>query len=453
MIVDELLYQLKKNMSKGFYRIVPTSGMATFQNNSPYTFVYKQYPQKFTGEGYPPVIYPGDTVDITQMGEYICNAPVGMWYAGFNPWEKTVSPLPYGCTCSEGILEWTPAGKLNPPRKYTTGMTFCGVNISGAEAGSGNNLQYAFVGIPTIADVDVLAKAGMNINTVRVPINWGYITESADTPVQRTPEYLKAIHHSVHGFLEHGYTVILDLHDYMRYNPPDGNPPEGTEVTATQIKTVWTLLATTFNDLAGEYTGQHNPELIYEIMNEPCNMETEKVLSLTKAAISAIKQTGYSNSICVEGNHWSGLHSWKESGNEVITPDNLDYDNIVIAVHQYVDDNYSGTSPKGKDPAAFQEGLHFEAFMEWVHTYQVKVILDEFGSGTDANDKTNIEYLLKKMNENPCKEGGFIGWTVWVSGHTWTLENFNTLIKKDGDSFTPTEQVGYYTPYLTPSQT
>ena len=82
------------------------------------------------------------------------------------------------------------------------------------------------------------------------------------------------------------------------------------------------------------------------------------------------------------------------------------------------------------------------------HEHNVKVILDEFGSGDDANSIANVNYLLTQVEANSYVEGegGFIGWAAWVGGHTWAQHNFNYVgPNPDGSDNTQMSQNLYAT--------
>ena len=94
------------------------------------------------------------------------------------------------------------------------------------------------------------------------------------------------------------------------------------------------------------------------------------------AGIAAIRDLGLDNMVIIQGNSWSGLHSWHKVGSatdglsnaEVMIPANIvdPTNNYAIAVHQYVDWNGSGTSPVGQDLNDFINYANFNEFMEWV---------------------------------------------------------------------------------------
>jgi hypothetical protein len=99
------------------------------------------------------------------------------------------------------------------PVVYGTKLALHGVNLSGAEAGQGEdymtNLGWW---IPSYEDAVPYLQTGAN--TVRFPIRWGYITTTNEKGA-----YLDAVYAEVLDLLKNNVTVILDLHNYMRIFP------------------------------------------------------------------------------------------------------------------------------------------------------------------------------------------------------------------------------------------
>lgn len=337
----------------------------------------------------------------------------------------------------------SPQQLLSTPTSYNT-LPFRGVNLSGAEAGS----SYQSSWLPSEADMSYFTQQGMN--TVRLPINWNFISAAANGgPINKA--YLASVYSSVQQLLESGNSVILDLHDYMRYQY-QAQTGAGDIVTAADMTYIWNLLAETMKPLAVQYDGAHNKpnQLIFEIMNEPNSMNSmetstdtdHNVLDNTNAGIAAIRSVGLNNLILVEGNQWSGLHSWTTDASQdgktnaqVMVPSNIhdSANNYAIAVHEYFDNNGSGTSAQCQPLSNFQSYVHLNEFISWMQTNNVKVFLSEFGSGVTSPDNPNcgddVNWLLSQIEENTYTpgKGGFIGWTAWVGGHGWNMYDINNL--------------------------
>lgn len=307
-----------------------------------------------------------------------------------------------------------------------------GINISGAEAGT--DVSYAYMGMPDLQQ-DMTFYIDQGMNSMRFPINWNYITSSANSTQASAAgdAYLTKVVDSVKEMLDAGLTVILDLHNYMRFSPGSYAGDGNQIATAQQTYNIWSIISDKMHDVAVA----HPDTLLFEVFNEPNSMKTTQVLANNNAGIDAIRDAGLTNMVVLEGNSWSGLHSWFDGGNatdglsnaQVMTRANIidPLNNYAIAVHQYVDWNGSGTSPTGQSLSSFKQYLDMDKFMDWVHANDMKVLLTEFGGGAEANSMTDVNYLLDQVQANPYVdgEGGFLGWTAWIGGHTWAQYNFN----------------------------
>lgn len=331
-----------------------------------------------------------------------------------------------------------------------------GINLSGAEAGATANptdpYDWVMSGIPTFDDTQYYVEHGMN--TIRIPIKWSYFTNdpSATEPTQNGQIYLDKVLEGVSAMLAQGQHVIIDMHSYMRFSL-EQLTGSGAIVSTDDMYNVWTLLSNQFHQLATQYKDQ----LMFEIANEPKNMDTHDVLALNNAGIAAVRDAGLENLVIIEGNYWSGLHSWMHTDNhELLTQENIidPLDNYALAVHQYVDWNGSGTSPIGQSPSDFEQYINFDSFMQWARDNNMKLLLTEFGGGDEANAIANVNYLLDQIEANPYIEGqgGWLGWTAWVGGSTWAKDNFNYIgPNPDGTDNTLMDQV--YENHLSPLDT
>lgn len=438
-----------------------TATRFTFTNASVYTLALAS---ASPAGAYEAVLLPGgqQAVDVPLGGSgvnlgYAVNVP-GTSYFNLNLQNQS-GTVQFSATTLPGV---TPEPSTNgltlvakapslTPQRYGA-IPFRGINLSGAEAG--NPYQPAW--LPSIADAVYFVEQGMN--TVRLPILWAYLTPTADSTTPSQP-YADSIVATVGQLLDAGLDVILDNHSYMRFGVPAGaGPVQGP----TTVGACWALLARVFGKLASRYDGSHGTtnQLVLEIMNEPNTMATAQVLDNTNAALAAIRAAGLRNLVLIDGNSWTGLHSWTQvtgdetdgkANAEVMTPGNIvdPASNYAIAVHQYADANFSGTSPICCDPASFAAGLEMDAFMAWVKANDVKVFLSEFGSGSGSDCVQDIDSLLTLVEANAYQpgSGGFIGWTAWVGGHGWSVSDFNDLTPNPD----PTPQMTQiYAKHLTP---
>lgn len=330
---------------------------------------------------------------------------------------------------------------------------FAGINLSGLEFDNFINPTV----VPNLSaedrktnfsDLDStlqFIKAGMN--TVRVPISWGYLQlDGAGKGELNLEYYNQFIKPTLQTLTKANVYTIIDLHAYMRYsrygieysgyNPKAQKQPDGTLITdAEAYKSVWSKLL----KLIQEDDSINKDYIMLDLMNEPAEMNghEQDVFTIQSALIKQLRADGFKGYILVEGNYWSGLHSWTTKGKELGLSNAMlfsranfekqgitDLSKILINVHQYFDSDYSGTHTnclQNLDTTG-PDGFNLDAFTAWLKENQLKAIVTEFGTGTDEASCTKpLEKFVKYMQDNSAKgtNYGFAGWTVWSTGHGW----------------------------------
>jgi len=280
-----------------------------------------------------------------------------------------------------------------------TKFKYFGVNQSGAEFGDTKipgtlGTDYTW---PSPSSIDYFVQQGMN--TFRVPfkverlspLNQG-ITGSFDQT------YLNGLKTIVNYITNKGAYAILDPHNYMRYN--------GNTITSTaNFQTWWTNLANQFKS---------NSKVIFDIMNEPHDMDASVVFNLNQAAVNGIRSTSATNLILVEGTAWTGAWSWVSSGNAnyfgaISDPLN----NTAIEMHQYLDSDSSGTSANCVSSTVGAERL--KVATDWLTSKGLKGFLGELGAGSNSQCITAIQGAICSMQTS----GVWIGLTWWAAGPWW----------------------------------
>ncbi len=275
-------------------------------------------------------------------------------------------------------------------------------------------------------------------------------------------------------YLASGINVQLDLHNYMRFCPTGPDVGQGNEptdpvnnkcsvMTADQLASTWSTIMNTsitvpgiadpvtFASLAQKYAPGNSSggELILGVMNEPFSqpdqvVTTASVFANEVAAVKAIRVSAPNNLILLSGNGWDPLHLWlsDETQNSTTFTKNaleaqgLDTKNLAIEVHQYFDNNYSGTRQACNHYATKQAFLQDmgvvdasgnDIFKAWMQQNNMRVMLTEFGAADLNADKTpNVDcrqdttWMLEYVQDNAYNSaepgnGGFIGWSAWRS--------------------------------------
>lgn len=308
---------------------------------------------------------------------------------------------------------------------------YVGVNLSGNEFGK----LWSPINSPHADEMLPFINAGMN--TFRLPIRWAYLEPEGAGIGKLDDNYLRYITAFLENATQYNINVIVDLHNYMRYAPagitiagvPAGSSiPDGNLVTQQQLVTVWTKLATAIKankKIDSSY-------LIFDLSNEPTEMSsiggTEAALQYQNAVIKALRDLALNNLVLIEGNHWTGLHSWSKAGDDgtsansgVFTAKAIQdpVNNYAINVHQYFDSDFSGTHD---DCIAVPKTIKVKQFVNYLKANHLKAFVSEFGTGRANNCSADLTWFLSQLKENAYtkeKDYGFIGWTAWSAGHAW----------------------------------
>ena len=184
-------------------------------------------------------------------------------------------------------------------------------------------------------------------------------------------------------------TVIVDLHNYGRYNinwtadlaakgvatPNTGSAESiigSTAVPTSAFADLWTKLAKSLKGTVG--LGY------YGIMNEPNGMGTTWP-AIAQAAVTAIRSVDMNTQILVPGTQWSSAFWWPGDNGTLYTvtdPANK----MLFEAHLYFDANGSGTYPQtyatqGATPTRGVERV--QPFLTWLTQHNVKGFIGEFG--------------------------------------------------------------------------
>jgi endoglucanase len=307
-------------------------------------------------------------------------------------------------------------------------LRYTGVNLFGAEFGEASlpgtfGTHYTY---PTAAEVDYFVGAGMN--TFRLPFRWERLQRTANAPLHAAE--LARMDAFVNYATGQGAHVILDPHNFMRYYPDTNNFQSSTQ-GLVGVDVPNSAFADFWSRLAGHYQG--NDQVIFNLMNEPNNMQTASLVESENAAIAAIRATGADNLILVPGNQWSGAWAWNETwyngANSVHMLNIVDpADNFAFDVHQYLDSNSSGGSSQIVSQTIGQERL--VNFTNWLHQHDRRGFLGEFAvaDSTIGNSPAQIgdEAIDNMLNYLAANDDVWLGWTWWAAG-PWFTNYFFSL--------------------------
>lgn len=300
-----------------------------------------------------------------------------------------------------------------------TTSCFRGINISGAEFGPlGGKVDKDYTW-PTIATLDYFA--GKGFNTVRLPFRWDRLQpelmgEFDETELSRLMETVELIR-------ARGMKTILDPHNYARYH----DQVIGSEAVPKEaFADFWARLAKLY---------ANDDQVVLGLMNEPNTMPVAQWVDAANAATDAIRNRARAkNLILVPGTAWTGAHSWLKpvdgEPNGVALKNFRDPgDNFAFEVHQYFDDDFSGT--KGNCSRTQDAVAAVDAFTDWLRSNGYRGMLGEFGAPKGENCVAGIKAMIDVVERN---KDVWTGWTYWVAGDWWSPdEPLNIQPTKDGD--------------------
>ena len=343
------------------------------------------------------------------------------------------------------------------------GIVYTGVNLAGAEFGQTSlpgtyNTHYTY---PTHAEVDYYVGKGMN--TFRVPFRWERLQQSQNAALNSAE--LARLNNFVNYATARGASVIIEPHNFARYYPQPASNYQGSSVGVVGSDVPNSAFADFWAKVANQY--KSNPRVLFNLMNEPANVNTDQWVGSANAAIAAIRNTGANNLILVPGTRYTGAWTWNNSdsqgrSNAAAMLDIVDAgNNFAFDVHQYLDNDGSGTSTQigtNANPNNTNIGVErLTAFTNWLKTNDRRGFLGEFavansriGSGTSGGQpRIGDETLVNLLNYVHSNDDVWLGWAWWAAGPWWGEYMF-TLEPPNLSSGTPTdrEAMAVLQPYL-----
>ncbi len=279
-----------------------------------------------------------------------------------------------------------------------------GVNIAGAEF-SGSNLpgrlhhDYTY---PRADDLDYFA--GRGANTIRLPIRWERVQRGLFEDLHR-PE-LRQIESVLEQAAERDLCVVLDVHNYGMYH---GEPIGSEDVPEEAFLDLWLRLAEALDQ----------PEhLALGLMNEPFRLDIAHWGTVAQQSVHALRDAGAGHLVMVSGGRWSGVHEWHRSiGGSSNAETFADFDDplgrSVIEVHQYADEDYSGTGDACREPDDFNR--MFAEIGEWAEDNGLQLFLGEFGVPPSRQCLLALERMLVLTEDADT----WRGWAYWAAGRWW----------------------------------
>ena len=324
---------------------------------------------------------------------------------------------------------------LTAGRSEAKPLPYTGTSIAGGEffdpVKTPNPVYGKDFSYPTADEFRYFASNGMNV--FRIPFLWETLQPVPKQPFR--PEEIMRLQAVVALATSQGLTVLLDPHNYARY---DGKIVGGPDIGDDALADFWGRMAQAFKS---------NKHVWFGLMNEPHDMPTAQWLGAANAAIAAIRAAKAHNLILVPGNAWTGagswLGTWYGGANGVVMLGVRDPENhYVFEVHQYLDPDGSGTHPEISSPTLGVERL--KAFTAWCRLHKKRAFLGEFAVPATPDGRAALDAMLTDMERSPDV---WLGYTWWAAGSRWGEYMF-TLEPKNG---VDRPQMAWLRPHLQPA--
>ncbi len=267
---------------------------------------------------------------------------------------------------------------------------------------------YTSYGVPTHAEVDYFV--GKKLGFIRLPFRWERLQPKLDGALD--PTYLGFITDLTDYATSKGATVLLDVHNFARYNGGVIGGTASGAPTAAQFGDLWSKLATLF---------AKNPKVVFGLMNEPNGMATELWLSDANAAIAAIRKTGATNMHHRPRQRVDGrarldeqqqlrhrqLHRHARRGRPArqLRLRGAPVPRRVLVGHELHLRGRSG-----------RRAVARPAFTAWAKTNHKRAMIGEFGAASNATCLTDLDGFLGAVDGS---RDVWVGWTYWSAGPWW----------------------------------
>lgn len=277
---------------------------------------------------------------------------------------------------ADGAVRYQALGVENSATVASPTKPSLGINMSEAE--------YSWGSFPSNSDLLYFASNGLKI--VRLPIAWERAQPALGGALDAA--YLSALTQCIRAAGANGMQVIVDVHNYGRYNSHwaqdaannygyaatgNGDVIGSAALPIPMFAEFWTKLAKALRGTPGlSY---------YDLMNEPHDMGGAGIWpTAAQAAVNAIRSIDTATSILVEGDQWASAQYWPwDNGSLHLTdPSNR----LFYEAHQYFDGNGSGNYAQTYDASGAYPNIgvdRLQPFVGWLSKNHAKGFLGEFG--------------------------------------------------------------------------
>lgn len=278
-----------------------------------------------------------------------------------------------------------------------------GVNLSGAEFGSGNKYGWDYI-YPSTGDLKFYADQGITL--FRLPVKWERLQTTAGGELNKAE--VARLLTFLDKAAEVGGKVIIDLHNYGSHN--------GVKLGTAGLPT--TMLADFWGKLATAVGGKSAVQG-YDLMNEPNGFKSTTTWpTAAQQAVNAIRAKGDTHTIYVQGEHWAGASNWAANNPNLDVKDPLK--KLVYEAHVYFDRDGSGTYKGGYDAEGASADIgvkRLQSFLSWLDKKDAKGFIGEFAvPSDDPRWQVVLDNMLTVMNKAGL-DGTYWGGGSWFKGY------------------------------------
>lgn len=329
-----------------------------------------------------------------------------------------------------------------------------GVSLAGAEFGSsradfsnanpgvhGKDYQY-----PQRRTINYFAALGLGL--LRLPVRWERLQPKLNKPLDAAE--LARLRQVVEWAGDCGAVVVLDLHNYGRYQLLIGGRPKAV-IVDEKVGGVLALPRASFSDfwrrVAQELVG-NDTVVGLGLMNEPHDMGQSDWKAISQAAVDAIRQVNQEVYVVVAGDGWSNAHRFEQLNGArawIRDPANR----VVYEAHCYFDSDASGkyhrsyASELQDDPQLPNRGaVRLKGFVQWCQRNGVPGLIGEFGAPGDSGWRGVLENALAVIQQsgaNAC---------YWAAGEWWN--DYPLSVQPRNDMRQPAAQQALLQQFLAP---
>jgi endoglucanase len=251
---------------------------------------------------------------------------------------------------------------------------------------------------------------GMRV--VRMPFKWDRVQRTLGGELYETD--MAYLDNAVAQTDTLGMWLILDVHNAAYYGVNWDKIGDGV-VTQEHFNDLWTRLANRYKAY---------PHVMFGLMNEPDNTWTATDWrDVALSCVAAIRATGATNTIVIQGVWWSGAYSWVSDwaggtgGNGAAWAGQLP-PNCLLEMHHYLDTPVSGEYSSAPY-CATGSGTWLQWATAWLRTNGYRALLGEFGYPDDSGGLNTCPPEASSVFDHlEANADVWWGFTMW-SGGPW----------------------------------